>query len=133
MKKQGFVVLRKKTKIVELIDEKRKEEFGEVEEITSRDVGATQANLAKVTLYGPDYLHSHKKAEETYICVDGIGEIYLNGQILDFTPGTRVIIRPGTLHAARPKEILRKLVFWCISSPPFNPKDDYYDPKGRDW
>lgn len=41
--------------------------FGQVEEITSAAIGAEGANLARVTLTGPDFVHTHDKAEETYI------------------------------------------------------------------
>lgn len=40
----------------------KKEVFGEVEEITSRALGAERTNVAKVTLWGPDFLHHHKKS-----------------------------------------------------------------------
>jgi mannose-6-phosphate isomerase-like protein (cupin superfamily) len=107
--------------------------FGKVEEITSRALGAKRTNVAKVTLQGPDVLHSHKEAEETYICLEGEGELYLDGQIFDFVPGTRVIIEPGIQHAARPKNVIEKLVILCVSSPAFDPNDVYEDSCGRVW
>lgn len=127
----NFTIVSEKPNIVEISD--RKEVFGEVEEITSRAVGAERANIVKVTLWGPDILHTHKKAEETYICVEGEGELYLDGQIVDFVPGIRVIIAPGTLHAARPKKEWGKLVLLCVASPAFDPNDVYEDPRARKW
>jgi mannose-6-phosphate isomerase-like protein (cupin superfamily) len=109
------------------------EMFGEIEEVTSKDLGAEHANFARVTLWGPDFLHHHKKAEETYICLDGKGEIILDDTIYEFSPGTRVIISPGTLHAVRPKEPFMKIVFLCMSSPPFNLDDVYENKRGRNW
>jgi len=123
------IIISEKPNIVELGD--GKEMFGEVEEITSRAVGAERANVAKVTLWGADVLHAHKEAEETYICLEGEGELYLDGQIFEFIPGIRVIIKPGMLHAAKPKDRFGKLIFFCISSPAFNPVDVYEDPRGR--
>jgi mannose-6-phosphate isomerase-like protein (cupin superfamily) len=124
-----YIIVREKPKIIELNDDKGI--FGIVEEITSRAVGAERANIAKIILWGPDILHTHKETEETYICVKGEGEIFLIDQIFEFIPGVRVIVRPGILHAAKPKK--GKLVFLCVSSPAFNPKDVYNDPRGRAW
>ncbi len=107
--------------------------FGEVEEITSRNLGAERANVVKVTLQGRDILHSHKEAEETYVCLEGEGELFLDDQIVKFVPGVKVIIKPGTVHAARPKRNQSKLVFLCISSPPFSSDDVINDPRGRRW
>ena len=116
-----------KPKIIELDD--GKEMFGEIEEITSKDLGAEHANFSKVTLWGPDVLHHHDGAEETYICLEGKGEIILDNTVYEFLPGTRVIISPKTLHAVRPKDL--KVVFYCISSPPFDQNDVHEDERGR--
>ncbi|MCK4524824.1 MAG: cupin domain-containing protein [Candidatus Andersenbacteria bacterium] len=118
-----------KPEVVELDD--GIEMFGEIEEITSKNLGAKHANFAKVTLWGPDFLHHHEKAEETYVCLEGEGEIILDNTIHEFLPGTRVIISPGTLHAVRPKDL--KMIFHCISSPAFDPDDVYNDERGRNW
>jgi mannose-6-phosphate isomerase-like protein (cupin superfamily) len=117
--------------IFELKDED--EVFGQVKEITSRSIGARRANVAEITLWAADIIHKHKKNEETYICLEGEGEIYLDGRIIDFPPGTRVIIRPGVQHAARPKDTHSELTFLCVSSPAFDPNDVYEDPRGRKW
>ena len=128
-----YSVVQGSPKMVELEDTKRHKTdvFGMVEEITSRISGAEKASFAKITLWTPDRLHCHKVAEETYICIEGEGQIFLDGKIIDFTPGVRVIIEPGTLHAARPAK--GELIFYCVSSPPFDEKDVYYDHRGRKW
>lgn len=111
-----------------------KEVFGQAEEFTSRVLGARQSNIVKVTLWGPDILHSHRKAEETYICMGGEGEIFLENDIYRFIPRMIVIIRPKVLHAARPKRgWSKKLVFACVSAPPFDPSDVFEDSRGRNW
>ncbi|PIR72986.1 MAG: hypothetical protein COV26_00965 [Candidatus Nealsonbacteria bacterium CG10_big_fil_rev_8_21_14_0_10_36_23] len=122
----NFIIVSEKPNVVKIL-------FGTVEEITSRIVGAERTNVAKVVLWGPDVLHCHKEAEETYICLEGEGDICLDNEIFDFVPGTRVIIGPGTLHAARPKETCERLILLCVSSPAFDPKDVYEDPRGRTW
>ena len=131
MKTNSFVLVREKAHVVELEDDK--EVFGEVEEITSRAVGAERVNVAKVTLWGPDILHYHKEAEETYICLEGEGELFIDGQIFKFVPGIRAIIRPGVVHAARPKQKLGRVVFLCVASPAFSPDDVFEDSRGRIW
>ncbi len=131
MKRNPFIIIRKEPKVVVLKD--NGEVFGEIREILSVEGGAKRTNLAQVTLKGPDILHSHRKAEETYICVEGEGYIFLNGEIYDFGLGTRIIIKPGTLHAASPKNDSEKLVFLCISSPAFDPDDVFEDPCRRVW
>jgi len=128
----GEIVIRQESNAVALRDGTAV--FGEVEEITSRAVGAERTNIVKVTLWGPDILHHHEIAEETYICSGiGNGELFIDGKIIDFTPGTRVIIKPGQLHAARPKEGSGKIIFLCVSSPAFNPADVFEDPRRRNW
>jgi mannose-6-phosphate isomerase-like protein (cupin superfamily) len=109
------------------------EQFGNLEEITSKTTGAGAANMAKVTLWGADVAHRHNQAEETYFCVAGEGEILIGEEIWEFNAGTRVIIKPGTAHAARPTRGCRELVFYCVSAPPFDPTDAINDPRGRNW
>jgi mannose-6-phosphate isomerase-like protein (cupin superfamily) len=129
--KKSCVILEEDPRVVYLDDETGN--FGEIEEFTSKATGAQKANIVHVTLYGPDLLHSHKIAEETYISEIGGGELFLDGEIIPFVPGKRVIIGPGIVHAARPKGNSPELVFLCVSSPPFDPKDVYKDPRGRKW
>jgi mannose-6-phosphate isomerase-like protein (cupin superfamily) len=108
--------------------------FGKVEDITSSRLGAHNANIARVTLWEPDVLHLHKEAEETYFCLEEEGLIYLgNGDVYPFRPGYSVTIDQGTLHAAMPKSPCRRLIFICVSSPPFNSDDVFPDPRGRMW
>ena len=124
-------IVKDKPEIVEFKD--GEEVFGKVEEITSRDVGARKANFVKVTLLGPDVIHTHDDAEETYVYESGMGRIILDDEISDFGPGTRVIIPPGMSHAVKPWESFPQVVFLCVSSPPFNPDDVHPDPRGRNW
>jgi len=124
-------IVKEKPKVVEFKD--GEEVFGTAEEITSREVGAEGANLARITLFGPDVIHTHEKAEETYIYESGMGKILLGDQISEFGPGTRVIIPSGTPHAAKPANSFPRFVFLCLSSPPFDPDDVHPDPRGRNW
>jgi mannose-6-phosphate isomerase-like protein (cupin superfamily) len=107
--------------------------FGMVEEIVSHAIGAKNASLARVTLYGPDIIHTHSKIEEAYVCETGRGKILLGNDISNFEPGDRVVIHPGTLHAVKPAESFPKVVFLCLSGPAFDPNDFCPDPRGRNW
>jgi len=127
----NFIFITDEPHVVELRDGDKV--FGQVEEITSRSIGAERVNVAKVTLWGPDILHKHEKREETYICLEGEGELYLNGRIFDFVSGKRAIIGSGVWHAARPKEACKELILLCVSSPAFDPDDVYEDSRGRKW
>lgn len=129
--KKSFIIIDGAPKIVRLEDED--EVFGKVKEIIPTEAGAKKAGLAVVTLWGPDIIHHHRKAEEIYACFKGEGYIFLAGKVYNFVPGVRVIIKPGTLHAARPKKPDEKLVFLCVSSPTFDPKDMFEGPCGRIW
>lgn len=107
--------------------------FGLVNEIVSGSDGADRASWANITLWGADVLHSHKVAQEIYIYSHGgAGKIFLDGKILAFKRGMRVIINPGVVHAAKPLKG-KILYFACVSTPAFNPADVYVDPRGREW
>ncbi|MFH1551469.1 MAG: hypothetical protein ABIC36_01145 [bacterium] len=127
----GFIIISEEPKIIQLNDGEKF--FGSVSEITSRAVGALRANVAEVTLWGADFLHHHKEAEETYICTKGKGELYLGDNVIDFVLGVRVIIKPNTLHATRPKGEFERLTFLCVASPAFSPDDVYNHELGRRW
>jgi len=127
----SFCIIHEKPKIIELRDEIGT--VGKAEELTSKSTGAVQANVVDVTLWGPWILHHHKEAEETYICSEGEGELFLDGQIIAFVPGARAIIKPGTVHAARPKKGCKKLVYLTITAPAEDPSDNFFDPRGRAW
>ncbi|MDO8559111.1 MAG: cupin domain-containing protein [bacterium] len=129
----GYTVIGRepKPKVVKL--KHWRNDFGEVEELISESLGAGRVGVATVTLTGPDILHSHANTEETYICIKGEGEIFLDEEIVRFIPGVSVIIKPGTVHAARPTSSRDSLVFSCISSPAFNSGDVINDPRGRRW
>jgi mannose-6-phosphate isomerase-like protein (cupin superfamily) len=129
--KGRFIIIESDIPVVELDDAGGKN-FGEIEEFTSISQGAKKGNIVQVTLFGPDILHHHKIAEETYVS-QGQGLIYLDGMIYNFAPGTRILIGPGVVHAARPKKGCIDLVFLCMSVPAFDPKDVYNDPRGRKW
>jgi len=125
-------IIQEEPKVVELKD--GEVVFGTVEEITSWAVGARQADVTRITLTGPDFVHINNRTEETYIYESGRGKILLGNEIFEFNPGTRVIIPPGTLHAAKPYDSFPQFVFLRVASPPFDPEDVFYpDPRGRNW
>lgn len=130
---KNFIIVKDLPVTADLVDPLDPDDiFGTAEELVSEAFGAERVSVAKITLWATDILHNHKEGEETYIFVEGRGELFLDGEIFKVGPGVRVIIKPGVVHAARPKND-EELVFWCVSAPPFNPEDVYNDPRGREW
>lgn len=130
---EKFIVVRDLPVTVDLVDPLDPDDiFGTAEEETSEAFGAERVSVAKITLWAADVLHGHKEREETYIFVEGRGELFLDDEIFKVGPGVKAIIKPGVVHAARPKND-EEMVFWCVSVPAFNPEDVYNDPRGREW
>lgn len=125
-----IIVLNSSSREVELSYQGRV--FGSAEEFIPLSEGRVRSGLALVTLWDTDVIHHHNVGEETYIFWRGDGEIFLNGEIVPFVMGTKVVIPPGALHAARPTNY-KEIAFWCVSTPPFTPEDVVYDRKGQWW
>lgn len=88
-------------------------------ELPRRDGEASGALIVLVTR---DMVHMHHKTKEIYICLQGEGLLYKNGEPLQFIPGDSAIIPPGTVHYAEPNGS-EPLVFLCISEPSYDPND----------
>lgn len=112
----------------------RGEVIGVVSELTPPDAGAVQTSVAYVELYAPDVLHHHITTEEHY-CFETPAQMYLNGETVDVSSGDRMIIRPGTVHGARPVPSLCDTVkFICVSGPAYSPKDVVFlDDRPEEW
>ncbi len=63
--------------------------------------------------------HYHERLTEVYVCLEGEGEVELDGVREPVSPGTVVLIRPGTRHRA-----IGKLKIINIVLPPFDPNDE---------
>lgn len=107
--------------------------FGKVEKIVSREIGAKRVSLAKVTLYGPDFIHARKKTEEVYVCISGRGKILRGNKVLNFEPGDVVVVPPEISSAVKPYDSFPEVVFFSVCGPAYDPEDSYIALRGRNW
>lgn len=65
--------------------------------------------------------HSHEDLEETFYCIQGKGQIRVDGKVVDVEINDVVYVKPGELHQLiNPSDTeIFKLV--CIVTPPFTP------------
>ena len=91
---------------------------GDAFRIITPDDGAP-ASLHRVEIRGDARKHYHRRHTEMYYCLEGEGELELGEERIAFTPGTAVVIPPGTPHAARGKFKIINIVI-----PPFDPADE---------
>lgn len=64
--------------------------------------------------------HRHMKTDEIYYCLEGQGELFINGQSLPFAPGKFYLIPKNSLHHLKASTALRLL---CICTPPYSHED----------
>ncbi|MCX8035773.1 MAG: cupin domain-containing protein [Candidatus Sumerlaeia bacterium] len=86
------------------------------------DPEISAASIHRLDLSEDAVPHYHKNMTEIYYILEGQGAVELNGEEVSVSPGTAVMIKPGTRH--RGKGRMRLLVI-CI--PPFNEADEYFD------
>ncbi|MDO4198432.1 MAG: cupin domain-containing protein [Erysipelotrichaceae bacterium] len=65
--------------------------------------------------------HYHKISDETYIFIEGSCVMKINGELIDISKGTTIVIEPGDVHEILPAE--EKCVFYAITIPAFIPED----------
>ncbi len=85
--------------------------------LTKSDGGPASFHI--VHIQGRATKHRHRRFTEMYYCLEGSGQIELDEQTHDFTPGTVVLIPPGVAHAARGDVTIVNVVM-----PPFEPGDE---------
>jgi quercetin dioxygenase-like cupin family protein len=73
-----------------------------------------------VTIAKDSQVHYHKKLTETYYVLEGEGTIQLDDSVEELSPGTIVMIKPGTRHRA-----VGNLKILNMVIPPFDPSDEY--------
>ena len=66
--------------------------------------------------------HYHKRLTETYVILEGEGQMELDGKLFPIRPGNTIRIKPGCRHRA-----LGKLKIMVISVPSFDPEDEWFD------
>lgn len=66
--------------------------------------------------------HYHKKMTELYYVLEGCGQLELDGQMFDVSPGSAALIKPGCRHRA-----IGRMKILNVPIPAFNPEDEYFD------
>ncbi len=77
------------------------------------------ASFHVVHIRGASQRHLHHRHTEYYYCLEGSGQIALADEQFPFTPGTVVMIPPGTPHALRGDFRIVNVVI-----PPFDGEDE---------
>jgi mannose-6-phosphate isomerase-like protein (cupin superfamily) len=86
--------------------------------LTFQDEKACSLHVTHIT---DSAKHYHKEATEVYYILEGRGQMELNDDVIDLTPGTIVYIEPGTPHRAYGD--IRTIVFGV---PADRSEDEYY-------
>ena len=81
-----------------------------------------RATLHVVEIKQDSQTHYNRQLTEIYYVLEGRGRMELDGDVVDVSPGTSVLIRPGCRHRAVGK--LRVLV---VAMPAFDPADEWFD------
>lgn len=81
---------------------------------------------ATVPAAGSTQRHYHRRSEEFYFILEGIGAMEIDGESRKVAPGDGVLIPPGAWHqiTADPASPLR---FLCCCAPPYSHDDSYFD------
>ena len=90
--------------------------------ITSQDTNVAGLHLTEIRQDARK--HYHRRLTEIYYVLEGTGSMALNRDVVPLSPGTVVMVAPGTRHAARADDVLKVLIF---VAPPFDPEDEHFD------
>ncbi len=82
----------------------------------------TPVGVHFVSIQGSASVHYHKETTETYVVLEGEGEIELDGERHPIGPGDVILIPPETRHAAH-----GRLMIINIVHPSFDPADEHQD------
>ncbi len=66
--------------------------------------------------------HYHKTMTELYYVLEGSGQLELDGQLFDVSPGSAALIKPGCRHRA-----IGRMKILNVPIPAFDPNDEYFD------
>jgi mannose-6-phosphate isomerase-like protein (cupin superfamily) len=68
--------------------------------------------------------HYHRKTAEVYYILEGSGQMELDGDTVDISPGTVITIPPGTRHRLYSPGGVSTIV---VGVPAFDAADEYFD------
>jgi mannose-6-phosphate isomerase-like protein (cupin superfamily) len=88
-----------------------KEFLKEQLQLTGMEISWTEVPVGKAS----PVVHSHKENEELYINVQGDGQVFVDGEFLDFPEGTFIRIAPAGKRAVR-NTGTKPLQYLCIQA-----------------
>ncbi len=68
--------------------------------------------------------HYHRLAEEFYFILSGRGQMEIDGESREVSPGDAILIPAGAWHTIVASEALR---FLCCCAPPYSHDDTYFE------
>jgi mannose-6-phosphate isomerase-like protein (cupin superfamily) len=86
------------------------------------DVEGAPASVHVVLIEEDARTHYHKRMTETYVVLDGVGYLELDGERIPVRPMSAIMILPGCRHRA-----VGKLKILNIPVPAFDPEDEWFD------
>jgi len=66
--------------------------------------------------------HYHKRLTEIYYFLEGSGQMELDGEIFDVSPGCSILVKPGCRHRA-----IGEMKILNVVVPAFDPSDEWFD------
>jgi mannose-6-phosphate isomerase-like protein (cupin superfamily) len=83
---------------------------------------SSPASIHLVDISTDAQTHYHKRITETYVILEGEGQMELDGRLTPIRPGHTIRINPGCRHRA-----LGNLKIMVIAVPAFDPQDEWFD------
>jgi mannose-6-phosphate isomerase-like protein (cupin superfamily) len=78
---------------------------------------------ARVPAGGATQRHYHKRSEEFYFILEGVGDMEIDSETRRVGPGDCVLIPPGAPHTIRAETAMR---FLCCCAPAYSHEDTYF-------
>jgi mannose-6-phosphate isomerase-like protein (cupin superfamily) len=79
-------------------------------------------SLHHVTISSDAKTHYHKRLTEIYYILEGNGQMELDGELFDVSPGCSILIKPGCRHRA-----IGNMKIINVVVPSFDPDDEWFD------
>src|SRR5437868_2729278 len=79
---------------------------------------------ARLPTGGVTQRHYHRLSEEFYFILEGTGQMEVDGDLRDVSPGDAILIPPGAWHSITARRSLR---FLCCCAPPYAHEDTYFE------
>lgn len=98
--------------------------YGTVWPLPKSDASPASLDIATVIVKAgmASPLHYHRHTSEYYLIHSGCGEMRLGDAVIQVQPGDTVFIPASIPHDIRAHT---DLVLWCVSTPPYDPNDDF--------